>query len=267
MTKVKKYWQVFIISLLSEIEYRMNFFLNISFSLIPLASNILIWVAILKHKPNFMSYDLKDIIFYYVVIYIVENLTSIYMMDEVQNDINSGRLSNYLLKPMNYTIYKMVGFASKPFLFLIFVSIPAVVLSLIFYRLFYLKLTVVNFFCFVGSLIIGYILNYYLNFIISSLAFFFSQVNSLFSAFNILKNLITGKVFPLDLMPRVVYNFISFSPFPFLGYYPTAILSNRMPISEIYLFISIGIIWILVLAFIKNFMWQTGLRKYSAYGG
>lgn len=47
---MKKYFKIFKISLISYLEYRVNFVLSFLFSLVPFSVSVLLWVAVAKHS-------------------------------------------------------------------------------------------------------------------------------------------------------------------------------------------------------------------------
>ena len=67
---MKKYFKIFKISLISYLEYRVNFVLSFLFSLVPFSVSILLWVAVAKHS-EFIT--VKEVVSYYFVILIVKN--------------------------------------------------------------------------------------------------------------------------------------------------------------------------------------------------
>lgn len=262
-----KYGKVANISLQNNIEYRWNFFINLIFSFIPFLANIMLWICIYGHNGEAFGFTLKEMLTYYFVILIVENLITNTTTYEVAKDIRLGDISKYLIKPINYMGYNFMKAVPKNLLFIVFGGIPLIILGFFLRGYLTIKISVLNISCFVLALVIGYLINFLLNYLLSILAFFFSEVNSMFVAIDVLKGIITGKLFPISIVPKMLYNFLMITPFQFTAYLPTVILLDKLSVNEVYKNLIIGTLWVILLFVLSKVMWKKGLRKYSAFGG
>ena len=110
------------------------------------------------------------------------------------------------------------------------------------------------------------ILVHSISFVIASCAFYLNKVYSFTGAKNLALWLLTGELFPLDLMPEPFRSFVIALPFSAGVYVPVGYLTGRLEISSIYQsFISVTI-GIIVVNLIGAWMWKKGLNVYTGTG-
>src|SRR5271154_6811241 len=106
---MQKYWHVIKIGFANTLVYRMNFFFRAAFSLIPLLATLYLWRTVYRGKAGDVAgYSLAAMISYYLIVTIVDTLTAVSDDDwQIAADIKDGNISQFLLKPINYTVYRM----------------------------------------------------------------------------------------------------------------------------------------------------------------
>lgn len=260
------YYKIFKTGLASQLEYRINFITSFLFSLIPFAANALLWIAA-AHQNKRMTVNINGIISYYFVILIVSNITSTSSVAEISEDIRLGGLNKHLLKPYNYASYKLVLELPKRFIFIVMNFIPLMLIYIFLNKYIELKLSAVKILCFILLSISGYLINFLFDFFISLCGFYFSKVASLYNSIRVIKNIFSGAVFPLMLLPDSVFKFLTILPFAYINYFPADVLLNEVFLNVITGRAIKSFVWILVLTLICMLLWKKGLRKYSAYGG
>ena len=122
---MKKYFKIFKISLISYLEYRVNFVLSFLFSLVPFSVSVLLWVAVAKHS-EFIK--VKEVVSYYFVILIVKNITTTNSIIRFSDDIRLGELNKYLLKPYNYCFYNLMADLPERIVFIVMNFIPLILI-------------------------------------------------------------------------------------------------------------------------------------------
>jgi len=78
---------------------------------------------------------------------------------------------------------------------------------------------------------------------------------------------VSGRFFPLNILPTVLFKIVNFLPFSFLVFFPLNLYLGRLSTSEIYRGFLTQIIWIAVFAVLLKLLWSRGLRRYEAVGG
>jgi ABC-2 type transport system permease protein len=249
-------------------EYRYSFISNMIFAYIPFLINLLLWFAIFKSNKNAQfGFSLQEMISYFYIILIVDNLISSGIEWNIARDIKSGDLNQYLIKPISFIKYRFFISLPKVFIFLIIGSIPIIALGFFLKNYLVITFSLKNICYFTLSLIIGYTINFFLSFLLSLTSFFLNETGNLFVAIDFLKGIVTGKIIPLSIIPKAIYSIIVFTPFQFIGYFSSIIMINRFTEFEIIKNIFISLIWIAILYILSVLLWKKGLKKYSSFGG
>ncbi len=263
---MKKYIRILQMGLQNHLEYRGNCFLALLVSFIPFGVNILIWLAAISTSEN-PTFTTEGIITYYFLILIVSNLTECNIQYSISDDIRLGKLNKFLLQPYNYMVYYLMIDLPKRVVFILVGAVPIGVIYLFLHKYISIEFNMVIMLLFLVSLAVGYLLNFTLNFLISECSFYFSQVTSLFTSFNVAKGIAAGDIFPLNAFPKNILAVFAILPFQYLGYFPVSILTENISINDIIFKIFIGIVWIFVLFGLGCILWVKGLKRYAAFSG
>src|SRR5689334_18461655 len=134
---MKKYWHVVNIGIQNTLVYRMNFLFRATFSLIPLMATIYLWRAVYAGKaaggdPNVAGYTLASMTSYYLLVTIVDALTAVTEDDwQIASDIREGAINQFLLKPIDYLVYRFCLFGAGRLIYVAFAAAPVVIFIVI----------------------------------------------------------------------------------------------------------------------------------------
>ena len=81
----------------------------------------------------------------------------------------------------------------------------------------------------------------------------------------ILVFVLAGNYFPLDIMPKGLYDFLLWTPFPYFIFLPAKIYLHGVDGNTWNIFL-IGIAWIFLTYFIARTLWKKGMKEFSFYG-
>jgi ABC-2 type transport system permease protein len=178
------------------------------------------------------------------------------------NDVTNGHINIVLSRPISFYEYylsQLMGY--KAITTLVSVSIPLFCSYIFNLPIHYDRLPLAF------LLIFWYlILVHNLSFIVSSLGFFMTKVNSLTVAKNLTLMFLAGDFIPLDLLPTVVSKIILMLPFPSSVYVPASYITGRCEINLVYQgFISVSI-GLVISGLICRVLWTQGLKEYTGTG-
>lgn len=115
-------------------------------------------------------------------------------------------------------------------------------------------------------LVLYFVFSHTISFIVSSLAFFFTRVQSITFAKNIAMWMLTGSLFPLDLVPEPYRHWLLYLPFSSAVYVPVAFITGRIGAFELLRGFGTVIAGLIVLAPFAQWVWSAGCRRYSGTG-
>ena len=74
----------------------------------------------------------------------------------------------------------------------------------------------------------------------------------------------SGAIIPLDLFPPQLVDFLNYTPFPYLTFYPIKIFMGEF--SNLSIPYAVLSFWIVVFMIINHLLWRRGLKLYTAAG-
>src|SRR3954467_14478439 len=132
LSTLNKYRHAFLIGLQSNLVYRVNFALRGFFSLFHLAAIFILWGAAYMTQGKLGGFSLNQTLTYFVTLFVLQFFISAFNEDyQISEDIRNGLINQFLLKPINYFLYRFSIFlaarlVSGALIFLpVLVALPA----------------------------------------------------------------------------------------------------------------------------------------------
>ncbi len=267
---MRKYWHVLNIGLQSTLVYRLNFLFRATLGLIPLMAVISVWQTIYAGKSGGAvgTYELPQMISYYLVITIVDALTAVTEDDwQIAADIKDGNISQFLLKPMDYLTYRLCLFGAGRLVYAVVALVPTAVFIWALRDCFVLPPDAESAVAFVVSLAFTALLQFLFSFTLALLAFWVLEVATfIFIAFAF-EYIAGGHLFPLDLLPPAVAGALDYTPFPYMLFFPVSVWLGRVSGEAMWLGVLVQALWIAAAYAVARLVWSRGIKKYSAVGG
>jgi len=250
------------------LEYRSNIFGQFIIDILALISTIIFWNAVFKTQTHLNTYSLNDSILYFFITPLTGALTYIFISEELGYEIKMGAASNYLLKPYSLTFEALTrALASKLNNFL--TTIPFYIVLVLGISMFthYFIISFQSIALFIFAIGMGFALHFIFDLSIAYCAFWVGDVWAFTHFKKVLFLIFGGLMFPMEFLPKNLSTFFSFLPFQYMYYIPNSYLLGKRTASNIVPDAILFIIWFIVLAVIKQFIWKKGLAKYEASGG
>ncbi|MCB1511960.1 MAG: ABC-2 family transporter protein [Hyphomicrobiaceae bacterium] len=119
---------------------------------------------------------------------------------------------------------------------------------------------------FIPVYLLAFLLFFLMSFLISSFSFYFVEIFPFWIFYYAMITLCSGAIIPLDFFPEWLVNILMSTPFPYLFYFPTMLLLDRISMPYDILLLRYAIL----LASVGGLCWLSyrgGLRKLSIAGG
>ncbi|HDX9579238.1 TPA: ABC-2 family transporter protein [Bacillus pseudomycoides] len=262
---MKKYLKPMMLSFQAVFQYRMNVVLYMIFGLIPLVALILLWHSLFETQNNIQGYTLEMMITYVIIAKLIELLLIPEMHWSINEEIQSGELSKYLTKPFSYFGYWFshnLGNKIIQVLMSVIPIIPIIFLNRDYFLLPTLKYTFLFILSIVGALILYYMI-YYLT---SLFSFYFVEISSFFFTIDIVLELLSGSLIPLEFLPAPLNTITQFLPFSYLIHFPVNVYLGNLNGTEILNGLILQVVWSLVFYVLIRVLWKKGLNKYESVG-
>ena len=269
LRSLEKYRQAFLVGLQSNIVYRWNFAVRGFFSLFHLAAVFILWSAAFAGKTDLGGFNLGQTITYFVTLLVLQFFISAFNEDyQISEEIRNGLINQFLLKPINYFLYR----------FSIFVAARLVSGGLVFIPLLFALPVLKDYLTFpdagwvipvgLAAMALSALIQFSIAYCFGLLTFWFLEIQGFVILSMAIETVLGGQMFPLDLLPAWAYSIAKFLPFYYQMYFPAAIFTGRITDPDaIALGFALQIFWVLVLLGINQLLWVRGLRRHTAVGG
>jgi ABC-2 type transport system permease protein len=249
--------------------YRWNFFLRSLFGLFPLLGTVFIWRAIFEAKGGAINnFDYASIVFYFLLVLVLESLITPGDDEwQVAADIRDGQMNAFLVKPMNYLVYRVALFVSNRLLYTL-VTLPVVIIVFVFFQHYLVwPSSWATWILAMISVLLAAALQFLISYSVAMLAFWMLEISTVVFIIYSFEYFLSGRMFPLGLMPVAIQNVLRLLPFPYELYFPISIFMGQVDGAALWEGLLIQFCWVLIIAFGANSLWQRGLRRYQAVGG
>ena len=263
-----KYHQAFLVGLQSNIVYRWNFVVRGFFSLFHLAVVFILWGAAFAGADHIGGFDLRQTLTYFITLLVLQFFISAFNEDyQISEEIRNGLINQFLLKPINYFLYR----------FSIFLAARLVSGALIFIPLLLAYPVIGDALTFpsdpwrlaVGlpALLMSALIQFSIAYCFGMLTFWFLEIQGFVILSMAIESVLGGQMFPLDLLPPAIYRIAQFLPFYYQMYFPGAIITGRIELPAALQGLAVQAGWVVILLVLNQVLWSRGLRRHTAVGG
>ena len=270
-TKIATWWTIFCISFEERLVYRIDFAVATLMRFIPILTQIFLWTAIFTAagRQDIAGYSQKTIIAYYLLVLVGRALSSMpNLASGMVEQIRNGEIKKFLIQPVD-----LIGF----------LLLTRVAHKLVYYGVAIAPFALVFFLCreffpdgwpdapimaaYIAALIMAFLMGFFLEAAIGMIGFWFLEVSSLLFIYMMLNYLLSGHMFPLDMLPFSVRGAFDLLPFQYLAYFPTAVFLGKVEGIALVQGLWIQLAWVVVSFGLCKVVYHYGVKHYSGFGG
>lgn len=251
-----------------HLAFKMNFALQIiGPALVFYFIKFQLWQAIFDSHPtgHIGPYDLQTMLDYQSFMLIVTLIAQGYSSTNLSEEIRLGKISTYLIYPFSFWKHHFCVFAAFEFIQLVIATITIGILS-------YSGIIDIATVADLSHIAIGMVYGiavamcwFSIQFLLGIFGFWLEETWVLRVLFITVGNFLSGAIIPLDLYPEWLQSSLTYTPFPYLTYVPVKILMGQYEGSVGFAFAIVGF-WTVVTTLAGRFVWQRGVRLYTAAG-
>lgn len=263
---MKKYFTIINTSWQRALTYRFNAFSYRLGEVVEIIILILMWRSVYSYESVIRGYTLQEMITYILIGNLVNVMVRNWLPDVVAQDIKDGTLSFFLVKPVayfKYIIFREIGRISVTF----FMSLAAQILIIGFFiKYISFPANPLSLLIIVGMIILAFITELFLSFLIGLIGFWTIEVGGLYSTINRLTKFFSGGYFPLSLLPLGIVQASFLLPFAYSFFVPAQLYLGKINIQTGLQGIMVQIGWIFLLYLLIKMVRKKGLRVYEGVG-
>src|SRR3989339_1624534 len=212
---MKKYWEFFKISWQEFLTYRTNFVFWRVRNVLQLLLVYFIWLSVFKSQREIFGYTTSSIITYILAVALIRATVLGTRVTDLIEAINNGSVVNVVIKPIGFIRSLLArDIADKLFNFCFFIfEITLLVVLLKPEIIIQTKISVLITFllAILGALVIYFCINL----IISLTAFWTENSWGPLFLMSIILESLGGGLFPVDILPKQLFNILMLTPFPY----------------------------------------------------
>lgn len=185
----------------------------------------------------------------------------------MQQDIQNGEMSKYLLKPQSYYWHNIV-FNEIPYRIIqgFYGIVVMVIIAIVFPGFLNVGQDKTLFTWGVVSSVMGFFICANIEIILGLLAFWFYDMRLIHNAYEVVLIILGGINMPLYLFPHFLEHIAHFTPLPYIIYVPALLFTGQVEVSVISGLLLTQVFWLIATTAMYLIVWRRGIRIYTASG-
>jgi len=256
--------------------YRGDFALGTLMRFLPIITQIFLWWAVFesigdgsRSGGRIVGYSFENMVAYYLLTMVSRAFSSMPgLASGIARQIRDGEVKKFLIQPVD-----MLGF----------LLLSRVAHKIAYYSVALLPFAFVFFICqgyfvdgwpdagtlaaYVASLIMAFLLGFFLESTLGLVGFWFLEVTSLLFIYMLMNFFLSGHMFPLDMLPEPWSQMVDMLPLKYLAYFPAAVFLGKVQGPELASGLIVQAAWVVFFIFASRCMFHFGVKRYSGFGG
>jgi ABC-2 type transport system permease protein len=266
------------ICLEERLAYRGDFVLGTLMRFLPIVTQLFLWTAVFAatSRGEIAGYSRNDIVAYYLLTMVTRAFSSMPgLAGGIARSVRDGSVKKYLVQPVDYVSFLLAARIAHK---LVYYAVAILPFAAVFFacRGYFPPVpdatTIAAFTC---SLVLSFLLGFFMEATLGMLGFWFLEVSSIIFAYMLVQYLLSGHMFPLDMLAVIptgiagtsLADVVRWLPFEYTAYFPAAVWLGKVRGAELATALAIEAGWVVVMAVACRIAWWRGTRRYSAFGG
>jgi ABC-2 type transport system permease protein len=264
---VTKYLRAYSISLQETLQRRSTLIMDRVGGFAIVISLYSFWMALLGDKKEFMGYTRAEMLTYVMLINVLRAFVFTGRGWMLVGEISSGRISSYLVRPISYQGYALSLDLAQKTVHIASAFLEVAILAAVMHGGLFVPHEWTTWLLFTIAACLSSLLFFFMEFMVSSLAFWTSESGGPLFCFELFLAFAAGAFFPLDVLPTGLRHALDLTPFPYMVYFPARVFLEKVTPVEAARLISIETAWLAAFVAAALSVWRVGLRSYAAEGG
>ncbi|MCI0333823.1 MAG: ABC-2 family transporter protein [Planctomycetes bacterium] len=272
------WWTILRICLEERLVYRGDFWLGTLMRFLPIVTQIFLWGAVFEgmraggashgDEARIAGYGYYDFVAYYLLTMVSRAFSSMPgLASGIALQIRNGEIKKYLIQPVDLTGFLLLmRLAHK----LVYYGVAIAPFALVFYlcRHYFPSWPPADVMAaYVASLMLSFLLGYFLEATIGMIGFWFLEVSSLLFVYMLFNFFFSGHMFPLDMLPPPWDTVVQVIPLQYLAYFPAAVFLQKISGPQLWIGLAIQAAWVVFFIVACRVTYWRGIKRYSGYGG
>lgn len=257
------YFRVFYFQVLRYFTYPLEMVAIVIRRILEVGFLVLFWLAV-SHSSN-GTINTREIISYILIARSITGITSgtgLMFGGTINEMVKKGGINNYLIKPVSLIPYLYAIFSGQRAV----TALVALITFLIGIVLSPVSLTLANVALFIAYFVIAVLIITVFSVLVGIFSFYITEAAPLRWSISHVFSVFSGSLAPISFFSPAWQKFLLYSPFPAAIYGPASVFAPGTIIASHTQMLLVGVVWLIVLSIITNFLWKRALRSYDAIG-
>lgn len=270
------WWTILRIALEERLVYRGDFAVGTLMRFLPIVTQIFLWWAVFESvgqgsrgQGDVAGYCFESMVAYYLLTMVSRAFSSMPgLASGIARQIRNGEIKKFLIQPVDLLDFLLLSRIAHK---LAYYSVALLPFALVFFlcRGFFVDgwpdpAILAAYGC---SLLLSFVLGFYLEATIGLIGFWFLEVSSLLFVYMLFNFFLSGHMFPLDMLPPPWNYLVDLLPLKYLAYFPAAVFLGKITGPALIQGLCIQAAWTVFFVFLSRVAFHFGLKRYSGFGG
>lgn len=274
LTRAITWWTILKICVEERLVYRGDFALGTLMRFLPIVTQIFLWTAVFAAAGSnrIAGYLPEEIIAYYLLTMLTRAFSSMPgLASGIARQVRDGEIKKFLIQPIDLISYLLLARIAHKVVYYLVAAGPFALVYFLCRSYFPGWPEPEIFGAFLLSLILAFMLGFFLEATMGMISFWFLEVTSLLFVYMLFTFFFSGHMFPLEILqeelPAPLWSAINFLPFKYLAYFPAAIFLGKVQGPELWEGLMVEAGWVLFFMVLCRRIMHAGFHRYSGFGG
>jgi ABC-2 type transport system permease protein len=272
--RVRTWWTILRISIEERLVYRGDFALGTLMRFLPLVTQVFLWGAIFQavasegRGTTVAGYTYREMVAYYLLTQISRAFSSMPgLASNIALQIRDGQIKKFLVQPVDLIGFLLLGRMAHKLVYYVVAAGPFALVFFLCRGFFDGWPDALTMTAFVASLVMSFLLGFFLEAALGMVGFWFLEVSSLLFVYMLFSFFFSGHMFPIDMLPGFWATLVRAIPLQYLAYFPAAVFLGKVQGAELAWGLAIQLAWVAIFIGVCRLVFHLGVKRYSGYGG
>ncbi len=270
LARVQLWWMILSMCVAERLAYRGDFVLGTTMRFLPMVTQIFLWTAVFQSTGSgtMAGFTRNDVVAYYLLTMIARAFSSMPgLAGGIARQIREGEIKKFLIQPIDLISFSLLARMGH---------------KAVYYGVAILPFTAVFYFCrsyfpgfppastfaaFLLSLVLGFLLGFFLEICLGLAGFWTLEISSLLFVYMLFNFFFSGHMFPLEFVPEPYRAVIELMPLKYFAYFPAAVFLEKIPPDRLWFELGVEAVWMMFFLVLSRVLMHRGFKRYSGFGG
>lgn len=272
--RVRTWWTVLRICIEERLVYRGDFALGTLMRFLPIVTQVFLWAAVFEATfkvsgvTTIAGYTYQEMIAYFLLSQVSRAFSSMPgLATGIAAQIRSGEIKKYLIQPIDMLGFMLLSRIAHKLVYYVVAAGPYALVFFLCRSFFSGWPDWPVLLAYFASLVMAFLLGFYLEATLGMVGFWFLEVSSLLFVYMLFSFFFSGHMFPIDMLPGVWGTVVKLIPLQYLAYFPAAVFLGKVQGAALVEGLAIQAAWVVVFIIASRVAFRMGVRRYSGFGG